>query len=185
MHSCTSCGKSFKFQSILSRHRDIHNPKFKVHCSCGSSFTRSDSLKRHQLKCIDTNNNLDTSDGDCSTEKTIDNHNEVKVFKPSGLLESSPMTEQLTTITDTHDIGVQTDEQFISKPQSLIKALLCIKSKSSTQQPKNTCDDDDSESKVSSDAESDEEIKPSPLLNKKRKSKSRISQSRSSNRVDD
>src|SRR5277367_5197630 len=136
MHSCTSCGKSFKFQSILSRHRDIHNPKFKVHCSCGSSFTRSDSLKRHQLKCIDTNNNLDTSDGDCSTEKTIDNHNEVKVFKPSGLLESSPMTKQLTTTSDTRDIGVQTDEQFISKPQSYRNPTFS-KNKSITLEPKN------------------------------------------------
>src|SRR5277367_3784678 len=136
MHTCNTCAKSFKFQSGLSRHRDTHKVEFKVHCICGSVFSRTDCLKRHQLKCTDTTNNLDTSDSDCSTEKTIDNYNEVKVFKPSGLLESSPMTKQLTTTTDTRDIGVQTDEQFISKPQSHRNPTFS-KNKSITLEPKN------------------------------------------------
>src|SRR3977135_731115 len=45
---CKTCSKSFKFQSGLSRHGRIHKA-LRVMCDCGLSFSRQDSLKRHQL----------------------------------------------------------------------------------------------------------------------------------------
>src|SRR5258708_5683115 len=41
------CGKSFKFQRGLWRHVQIHK-EFSIKCDCGLSFSRRDSLKRHQ-----------------------------------------------------------------------------------------------------------------------------------------
>src|SRR5277367_1351171 len=139
MHTCNTCGKSFKFQSGLSRHGDTHKQEYKVHCTCGSMFSRSDCLKRHQLKCPNSNNNLDTSDDDCSTETTMGSHSEVKVDQASGLLENSTMEGQLTTIKGKRDIGTQTEQQ------SNLKASHCTKSKSTAEQSKNTCDYNDSD----------------------------------------
>ena len=45
---CKTCSKSFKFQSCLSRHGRIHKA-LRVMCACGLSFSRRDSLKRHQF----------------------------------------------------------------------------------------------------------------------------------------
>ena len=45
---CKTCSKSFKFQSSLKRHGRIHNA-FSVKCDCGLSFSRRDSLRRHQF----------------------------------------------------------------------------------------------------------------------------------------
>src|SRR5277367_6484262 len=99
MHSCTSCGKSFKFQSSLSRHMDIHKPEFRVHCSCGSSFTRLDSLKRHQINCTAINTNLNTLDDQCSTtepeaSKSLETSNkaerDVLISKPPATKEIIP-----------------------------------------------------------------------------------------------
>ena len=45
---CKTCSKSFKFQSSLSRHGRIHKA-LRAMCDCGLSFSRRDSLNRHQL----------------------------------------------------------------------------------------------------------------------------------------
>jgi len=45
---CKTCCKSFKFQGSLSRHGRIHKA-LRVMCDCGLSFSRRDSLNRHQL----------------------------------------------------------------------------------------------------------------------------------------
>lgn len=45
---CKVCAKTFKFQSGLSRHGRIHKG-LRVECACGRSFSRQDSLSRHQL----------------------------------------------------------------------------------------------------------------------------------------
>src|SRR6266853_6359182 len=64
MHTCNICDKTFKFPSGLSRHRNIHEEDYKVKCECGSTFSRSDNLKRHQLKCIPTPTSQDESVSD-------------------------------------------------------------------------------------------------------------------------
>src|SRR5438477_9187322 len=46
-----TCGKSYKFQSSLSRHGRIHKA-LRVVCNCGISFSRQDSLRRHQFLSI-------------------------------------------------------------------------------------------------------------------------------------
>ena len=48
---CKTCGKSYKFQSSLSRHGRIHKA-LRVVCNCGISFSRQDSLRRHQFLSI-------------------------------------------------------------------------------------------------------------------------------------
>lgn len=62
MYTCIICSKSLKYQSGLSRHKDVHESSFKAECTCGSVFSRPDSLKRHQLKCTvpPDDNNVDT-----------------------------------------------------------------------------------------------------------------------------
>jgi Zinc finger, C2H2 type len=45
---CKICNKVFKGQSSLSRHGRIHKG-LKETCACGLSFSRRDSLKRHQI----------------------------------------------------------------------------------------------------------------------------------------
>ena len=63
MHTCSSCSKSFKFQSGLSRHMDIHKPNSRICCTCGTLFTRADNLNIHQLKCSATNNQTSDDEG--------------------------------------------------------------------------------------------------------------------------
>src|SRR5277367_919664 len=106
MHSCTSCGKSFKFQSSLSRHRDIHKPEFKVRCSCGSSFTRSDSLKRHQLKCAMSNAHLETSD-----DEDLNVHSNMEPEACKALVPSNKAEPIANMKSNTH-------KEDASKPQS-------------------------------------------------------------------
>src|SRR5271163_3809808 len=78
MHSCPSCSKSFKFQSGLARHMVIHKPHSRMHCSCGSIFTRSDNLKRHQIKCTGINTNLGTSNDESVDVTTLNSNNDIK-----------------------------------------------------------------------------------------------------------
>ena len=47
---CKTCGKSFKFQSCLSRHGRIHKA-LREKCDCGLTFSRRDGLKRHRQSC--------------------------------------------------------------------------------------------------------------------------------------
>src|SRR5258708_29774827 len=56
---CKTCGKTFKFQSSLSRHGRTHR-QVMVQCACGLSFSRRDNLRRHQFmsrtcKALDEN----------------------------------------------------------------------------------------------------------------------------------
>jgi hypothetical protein len=46
-HICKICSKSFKFESGLWRHLQIHKAS-SVMCECGRSFSRRDSLNRHR-----------------------------------------------------------------------------------------------------------------------------------------
>src|SRR5277367_6368943 len=161
MHSCTSCGKSFKFQSSLSRHRDIHKPEFKVRCSCGSSFTRSDSLKRHQLKCAMSNAHLETSD-----DEDLNVHSNIEPEACKALVPSNK-AEPIANMKSKSD--TQTENVAISKPQSHPSV-----SKIDALDIKHFCDNND----LASDCES-------PIIRPKRSSKKRKSHSRRSKRDDD
>ena len=73
MNTCSICGKSFKFQSGLSRHEAIHKANFKVKCSCGSEFSRSDNLKRHKIKCTVPDTILDDSNPEADQLDSVNN----------------------------------------------------------------------------------------------------------------
>ena len=56
---CETCTKTFKFQSGFSRHiHASHKGKPHVTCTCGLTFARRDSLKRHQIRKSCTTENL-------------------------------------------------------------------------------------------------------------------------------
>ena len=49
-HVCETCGKKFKFQSILIRHKRIHSGEKPYSCNeCDESFAQKSYLKAHQL----------------------------------------------------------------------------------------------------------------------------------------
>ena len=73
MNTCSICGKSFKFQSGLSRHEAIHKANFKVKCSCGPVFSRSDNLKRHKIKCTVPDTILDDSNPEADQLDSVNN----------------------------------------------------------------------------------------------------------------
>src|SRR5579864_7884370 len=114
-HTCAICGNLYKFQSGLSRHMNSHKPEFKVRCNCGSVFSRSDNLKRHQFKCNGGSSAL-VSDDKCvvMTSMNSDTCIESEKGEPPHLMEVSKNAELLTPINTRREIDTQTDEVTIS-----------------------------------------------------------------------
>ena len=130
MHACITCNKLYKFQSSLSRHMDTHKADFKVHCQCGSTFTRADTLKRHQLKCISTTSSV-ASEDDCLDMTNMNNDTQIEpeasklleviepptipdVMKSLDLVETSN-AQPIMTIENQFKMDTQTDEMPITE----------------------------------------------------------------------
>src|SRR5277367_597939 len=116
MHTCITCGKSFKFQSSLSRHRDIHKPEFRVHCSCGTLFTRTDNLNRHQLKCSAMNSKLDTSDDE---DLNVHSNIEPEAGKPLVISNQAEPNGNMKSITRVEDAAKPQSHPSVSKIDAL------------------------------------------------------------------
>jgi hypothetical protein len=161
MYTCVICSKLFKFQSSLSRHKDVHKSDFKVYCSCGSSFTRTDSLKRHQLKCIIIK--TDITDNKCMDVPATNEH-----IKPGEnmQLDASFNAGSMATIKRKQEIYTQTEPQ--SKPTTL------------------HCENDELSNDDSSNAgEKIEKIKLLERLKKNQKLRSQTQNSKKPNSDDD
>src|SRR5277367_3414060 len=157
MHSCTSCGKSFKFQSGLSRHRDIHKPNSGISCQCGTLFTRTDNLNRHQLKCSAMNSKLDMSDDE---DLNVHSNIEPEAGKPLAISNQAEPNGNMKSITRVEDAAKLQSHPSVSKIDAL--------------DIKHFCDNND----LASDCES-------PIIRPKLSSKKRKSHSRRSKRDDD
>src|ERR1700727_1558664 len=57
---CKTCNKSFNTRTSLWRHGQIHK-EVRIKCHCGLTFSRRDSLNRHQLMLCTARNQTHTT----------------------------------------------------------------------------------------------------------------------------
>ena len=126
---------------------DIHKPDFWLYCSCGSNFTRSDSLKRHRLKWSAINNNFDTSDDE---DLNVHSNNKVEpeVCKPLDLIETLNNTTPIANANSEYNNQIK--DVVTSKPPSDTYVLVSKKVTPNVLEIKKFCDNND----LASDSES-------------------------------
>ena len=101
---CETCTKTFKFQSGFSRHiHASHKGKPHVTCTCGLTFARRDSLKRHQIRksCTTENLQLISSSSSKSSKFTTGEKN----------LSSTTTGAHLQSMPSVHDDDEEEEEE--------------------------------------------------------------------------